>query len=127
MIDDDPLVRQTLAALLQAAGHHVRDAESGPAALALLADETADLVLTDLGMPGMNGWELARAIKAISPTLPVVLLTGWQEQAPGSEADRPAVDRILGKPVPLDVLRRAVAELTAPDEMAGGGEDGPSV
>ena len=127
VIDDDPLVRKTLAALLQAAGHHVRDAVSGPAGLALLADEAVDLVLTDLGMPGMNGWEVARAIKAIYPTLPIVLLTGWQEQAPGEEADRQAVDLILGKPVPLDVLRRVVSELTAPDDTALAGEAPPRV
>jgi PAS domain S-box-containing protein len=112
LIDDDPIVRQTLSSLLRMAGHTVTEAESGPAGLARFDEAAADLVFTDLGMPEMAGWEVARELKARSPALPVVLLTGWGDQA-GAESILPGtVDRILGKPVRLDDLLRVIAELT---------------
>jgi hypothetical protein len=62
VVDDEPLVRTTLATLLRTLRHTVLEAADGPGALALLGTETVDCVLTDLGMPDMNGWELARAV-----------------------------------------------------------------
>jgi CheY-like chemotaxis protein len=110
VIDDEPLVRKTIAGLLRMVGHTVAEAENGPAGLSLLGRTAIDLVLTDLGMPGMNGWEVARSVKATRPSLPVVLLTGWGEQAPGEPEGRQHVDVILGKPVRLADLRQAIME-----------------
>jgi signal transduction histidine kinase/CheY-like chemotaxis protein len=116
VIDDDPLVRRTLTALLQAAGQTVLAADSGPAGLALLIPPLPDLVLTDLGMPEMSGLEVAQRVKAIHPRLPVVLLTGWGDTAMLAETDPPCVDRVLGKPVRLAELLRLVTELTGSAE-----------
>jgi len=73
-----------------------------------------DLVITDLGMPYMDGWEVARQIKEFSPGTPVILLSGWSGfgrfEAPNPQDSR--VDRLLGKPPKLDDLRQALAELT---------------
>lgn len=113
VVDDEPAVRRTIAALLEAMGHAVTEAGDGAAALRIVAEATPDLVVTDLGMPEMNGWEVARAVKAARSTLPVVLLTGWQDTTPSTQAEREPVDRILGKPVRLDALQQAIAELTA--------------
>ena len=79
-----------------------------------------DCVLTDLGMPEMVGWEVARRIKARRPDLPVVLLTGWGEQVAGGAGaeDGSVVDRIVGKPVRLDELLTVIADLTAAPEKA---------
>jgi signal transduction histidine kinase/CheY-like chemotaxis protein len=118
VVDDEDLVRQTLAMLLRTAGHSVVEAADGPNALAALVATPVDAVITDLGMPGMSGWELARRLKGQSPGLPVILLTGWQEQAPGDEADRRSVDAILGKPVRLDELSRVIQEIAV-----GGGNE----
>ena len=118
LIDDDPAVRLTMTELLQAAGHTVLVAESGPVGLAQLAQTLPDLVLTDLGMPEMSGAEVARRVKSAHPQLPVLLLTGWGETAALSAADRQAVDRVLGKPVRLADLLQAVAELTETVEPA---------
>jgi len=113
LVEDDPAVRKTLAALLRAAGHAVTEADGGKAALALLADHPVDLVLTDLGMPDVTGWEVARLVKAHSPHLPVVLLTGWGEQ-PGVVAEHQGVvDRVLGKPCRLEELLAVIDDLTA--------------
>jgi CheY-like chemotaxis protein len=118
IVDDEDLVRQTLATLLRTAGYDVVEAPDGPSALAALATTPVDAVLTDLGMPGMSGWELARRLKEQSPGLPVILLTGWQEQAPGDEADRRSVDAIVGKPVRLGELSRVIQEIAV-----GGGDE----
>ena len=117
VVDDEDLVRQTLTTLLRTAGYSVVEAADGASALAALATTHVDVALTDLGMPGMSGWELARRLKGQSPGLPVILLTGWQDQAPGDEADRRSVDAILGKPVRLAELSRVI------QEIAVGGED----
>ena len=121
VVDDEPLVRRTLVALLRAAGHGVIEAPDGATALALLATTPVDCVLTDLGMPGMSGWELARTIKQRRPPLPVLLLTGWQDQAPGDDADRQAVDAVLRKPVRLAELQQVVEAITCPGEPGAGG------
>jgi CheY-like chemotaxis protein len=115
LIDDDPAVRQTLASLLRAAGHTVIEAVGGAAGLALLAQTPVDCLLTDLGMPEMTGWDVARAAKAHSPALPVVLLTGWDEQHVARDATgQGVVDRVLGKPFRLGELLSVIADLTAP-------------
>jgi PAS domain S-box-containing protein len=116
LIDDESTVRQTLSALLRAAGHHVTESNEGAKGLTHLDEHPVDLVLTDLGMPEMSGWDVTRAVKAVNPRLPVILLTGWGEH-PASQADHPSlVDRILGKPVRLDELLVAIEQLTAPDD-----------
>jgi PAS domain S-box-containing protein len=112
LIDDDPGVRATLASLLRARGLVVIEAEGGAAGLAQLETTPVDLVLTDLGMPEITGWDVARAAKSRHASLPVVLLTGWGEQV---EAEAPldaCVDRVLGKPAPLSELLAVIVELT---------------
>jgi PAS domain S-box-containing protein len=114
LVDDDPGVRSTLAALLRTSGQEVLEADGGAEALTRLATTTVDLVLTDLGMPDVTGWEVARAAKARNPNLPVVLLTGWGDQA-GAEAPQDVrVDRLLAKPVPHLTVLSVIAELTQP-------------
>ena len=115
VIDDEDAVRQTLAQLLLTAGHQVLEAPSGAVGLRALDQAPVDCVLTDLGMPEMVGWEVARRIKARRPDLPVVLLTGWGEQVAGGAGaeDDSVVDRIVGKPVRLEELLAVIAELTS--------------
>ena len=107
------MVRTTLGSLLRAMGHTVTEAASGVDGLATLAARPVDCVLTDLGMPEMTGWDVARAVRVQHPIPPIVLLTGWGEQAPGDAAEMPLVDRVLGKPVRLEELLDTIAELTA--------------
>ena len=113
VVDDDATVRSPLASLLRAAGHTVLEADGGSAALALLGTQSVDCLVTDLGMPDMTGWALARDAKRLMPTLPVLLLTGWGSHVGAEEpdADRLA-DRLLGKPVRIEDLLAAIAELT---------------
>jgi CheY-like chemotaxis protein len=109
LIDDDAAVREVMAEMLVEDGHLVIEAASGSEGLARLRSEPGvDLVLTDLGMPGMTGWEVARAISASHPSLPVGLVTGWGEHPDGSPEDREAIDFVLAKPVTRDALRSRI-------------------
>ena len=112
IIDDDPMVRQTVVSLLRAAGHSVVEADGGAAGLVRLAETPIDCVLTDLGMSEMTGWDVARAVRTLHPNLPIVLLTGWGEQAAGEADHQGLVDRVLGKPVRLEELLRVIREIT---------------
>jgi CheY-like chemotaxis protein len=111
VVDDDAAVRSTVGTLLRAIGHTVIEAADGASALRLLDEAAPEIVLTDLGMPEMNGWELAARIKARHPMLPVVLLTGWHDQALAEPAASQAVDRVVEKPFRLEVLRKTITDL----------------
>lgn len=110
VVDDETAVRCTLHDILAEGGHQVILAASGEEAVRLFQSCPVDLVLTDLGMPGMNGLEVARALKALSSNTPVALVTGWggvAEDARGSSD----VDRVLSKPFRVRDVLDAVREL----------------
>jgi CheY-like chemotaxis protein len=112
LIDDDPMVRQAVAAVLRAIGQVVFEADSGPAGLAVLVEQSIDVLLTDLGMPGMTGWEVARTVRARFPRLPIILLTGWGDQALMESEDGALVNTVLPKPVRVDDIVQAIADVT---------------
>lgn len=114
LIDDEAEVRDVVAETLAEDGHRVFQAAQGAQGLALFRVEAPiDLVVTDLGMPGMTGWDVARAVKAADPSLPVVLLTGWGEEPQGRPEDRALVDVVLAKPATQEDLRAALARVLA--------------
>ena len=100
--------------LLRRDGHVVAYAASGQDALEHLAgDPQLDLVLTDLGMPDVNGWEVARTAKDKFPAMPVVLVTGWGDDEEIEHAvTRGAVDFVLTKPFDRRSLTAAIAHVT---------------
>src|SRR5258708_40191913 len=71
------------------------------------------VVITDLGMPHVDGRKVAAAVKAVSPATPVILLTGWGQRLMAQTEVPPHVDRMLNKPPKLHEMRSALAELTA--------------
>ncbi|MGQ9553869.1 MAG: HDOD domain-containing protein [Anaerolineae bacterium] len=109
VIDDEPEVREVLQRMLHLDGHSSSAASTAREGLEEFGKRPFDLVLTDLGLPDLPGWEVARTIKAISPATPVVLITGWTD-----EGDRPAtgdyVDSVLVKPFGIAELKKAIAE-----------------
>jgi CheY-like chemotaxis protein len=96
LVDDDPGVREITASMLQEMGHAVVEAGSGGHALDLL-DQNPDieLVLIDFAMPGMNGAELARLMRAKRPDLPMIFLTGYADTTALGDTDE---DHIIRKP-----------------------------
>jgi len=98
VIDDEPEVREVLAEVLTSQGHTVVACADGPSGLTRAQEERFDLVITDLGMPGMSGWEVARRVKARSPGTPVVLITGWGDRIKPEEARGKGVEFLVAKP-----------------------------
>ena len=99
-----------LSDTLQACGHSVTTAVKGEDALEMFDSTKHDVVITDLGMPRMNGWEVAERVKARSPETPVFLLTGWGESVAAHEGSQ-FVDRVVAKPVSAEALMEQLAEL----------------
>ena len=124
VVDDDQTVREVVVSYLRAAGHDVPEAADGEAGLAAMDDAPADLVILDVMMPGMDGLEVCRRLRADSD-VPVVLLT-----ALGSEQDRVlglelGADDYLTKPfsprelvLRVDSILRRTLERKAPPEVA---------
>jgi signal transduction histidine kinase len=112
IIDDELAVREALADSLAEDGHAVIQAASGPEGLAHLADGvTVDVVVTDLGMPEMTGWDVARAVRTRHPGLPVGLVTGWAVALEISDEERRGVDFLIAKPYTIEALRAAFAPI----------------
>lgn len=116
IVDDDLVLRDSLGNTLKDEGHRVTLAGGGQEGIDLFRTaqqgaEPFDVVLTDLGMPYVDGRQVAAAVRALAPHTPIILLTGWGQQM-GAEHDVPQVTRVLGKPPRLRELRAALAELT---------------
>lgn len=122
LIDDEADVREALADLLALEGHTVTYATDGYQGIAKLEVGAFDLVLTDLGMPGINGWQVAEAVKSQFPQMPVVLVTGWANTLEPGEEER--VDGVLTKPFQVSALRDLLGRLLPSTPPEGGGPSG---
>jgi CheY-like chemotaxis protein len=125
VVDDEPLVCEAVKMLLSFDGHSVQTAVNGADALALLEQQTFDLVITDFEMPKMKGDELAAAIKARTPKQPVVMITAYAEMLQAAGKPLKAVDCIISKPFLLENLRQAIAKATSPGAQADGSGNSP--
>jgi signal transduction histidine kinase/DNA-binding response OmpR family regulator len=114
LLDDDPAVRDGLADLLRQDGHTVDAYEGARPALANYRRGSYDCVITDLGMPDLDGWDFARELRVIDSQVPLVLLTGWQAEISREHIDRNGVSAVLSKPCSQAELRRVIASLTQP-------------
>ena len=110
VVDDEPLVSRSIQMLLQSDGHKVTTVSGGDEALTLLTGYQFDLVIMDFTMPGMNGDELATAIKERLPELPVVMTTAYAENIQYSGKQINGVDFLMGKPFSRQELRDAIAK-----------------
>jgi two-component system, response regulator FlrC len=112
LVDDDHAVRQSLGRALRSEGYAVIEAVNGQDALAKLAESTVDLVLLDLNMPVVNGWDTLDQIKEINPFLPVIVITARpnQHHAAARAGVAAVLEKPLALPVLLDLMGRTVAE-----------------
>jgi CheY-like chemotaxis protein/anti-sigma regulatory factor (Ser/Thr protein kinase) len=111
VVDDEEPVLAVMGDLLKALGQDVRTAQGGAAGLEALDREAFDVVFTDLGMPEVNGWDLALSVKALRPSTPVVLVTGWGFQLEGGAAQAHGVDFVLPKPFSLEDVDRVLRQV----------------
>jgi len=111
VVDDNVDAAESLALLLSLEGHEVRTAHDGPAALTAAQGEPPDLVILDLGMPGMDGYEVARRLRAMPGSNDVLLvaLTGWAQEDDRRRCYEAGFDGHLPKPVELNALRQFLA------------------
>jgi CheY-like chemotaxis protein len=110
LADDDPGVRQAVKFLLRLDEHEVKEAWNGKQALELFTTQTFDLIITDCIMPEMDGCELAKRIKGLAPSQPIIMISGWARRL--SIGDN-QVDVLLNKPFMFADLRRAIAKLVS--------------
>jgi CheY-like chemotaxis protein len=123
VVDDDPLLIRALHDALESQGHTVVTASGGQEGIDVFqanADgrEPFAAVITDLGMPHIDGRRVASAVKVVSPSTPVILLTGWGQKLVAEGDIPPDVDQVLNKPPKLRELREALAQYSQPVDAA---------
>ena len=116
-IDDEPLLRELLREILEFYHHEVQTADGGESGLqafhtARTSGQPFDAVITDLGMPSVDGRQVAEKIKAESPGTPVIMLTGWGSMLAEKGEGVPRVDAILSKPPRVEELVNALSKVT---------------
>jgi signal transduction histidine kinase/ActR/RegA family two-component response regulator len=108
VIDDDAMMRSVLTDILIQSGCHVDEVGTGSEGIELFSQDEYDMVLTDLGLDDMSGWEVAEKVKATSSGTPVVLITGWGTQLSEEENRSRGVDFVVSKPFKLEELRSVI-------------------
>ena len=116
MVDDNLDSAESLALLLKIQGHEVRTAYDGLSALDVAADFQPEMVLLDIGMPGMNGYEVARLMRQMPEVqnARLVAQTGWGQEEDRRRAQEAGFDAHLTKPVDLASLQTLLAEMSGP-------------
>lgn len=109
LVEDDQDNRELMTEVLELAGYRVVPAASGADGLRLLSGREVDVIVTDVGLPGVGGLEVARAARRVAPGVPVVVVTGYSEREDIDRARGREVEAVLVKPVDPDALTAAVA------------------
>lgn len=110
VIDDEDSVRDILSRMLKANGHQVIAVSDGQEGINHFKAEAFDLVLTDLGMPRVSGWEVGKAVKKINPGVPVAMITGWGMELNREKMSENGIDMMISKPFNLEQVVRLVSE-----------------
>jgi signal transduction histidine kinase/ActR/RegA family two-component response regulator len=108
LVDDDESLLSVVFELLSSLGHDTATASEGIEALAKFGEREFDIVITDLGLPGMSGWDIAKAVKLKDPNMPVIIISGWGAQIAESDISSRGVDLVLPKPFTLAQLEEAI-------------------
>ena len=109
LVEDNLEILRSLADLLRENGCQVIEASEGTTALARIQTERVDLVLTDLAMPGVSGWEVAAACRERFPEAPIGLITGFGDQLEPAKIERHGIQFVVPKPFTATELLREVA------------------
>ena len=107
--DDDPAVRESLRKVLEDDGYDVISAQDGEAAAKVLKNENVDLLLLDLEMPKLDGWDVFESARATCSLLPVIMITGLATELETRLI--PGLDALLEKPIEVPVLLKKIQEL----------------
>jgi len=124
VIDDEPEIAELLEDILSTEGHSVKTAVTGTDGVKLAALSDYDLVITDLGMPDLSGWEVARRIRRRSPELPVVMVTGWGATLDAEEVRQAGIAHVVHKPFDVDEILQTTARVLECDDPGAREPDG---
>ena len=120
IIEDEPEVQAVLADMLRDAGYVVTVAKDGSTGLEACEAEAMDIVLSDISMPGLSGWDVAARLRSQFPATPIGFVTGWGDQLDPERLTRTGVSFVIAKPFQtLDVLRHVAQALTVPPPATG--------
>jgi CheY-like chemotaxis protein len=125
VVDDDPVIRESLEQALEDRGYEVESAANGMEALSVVREWLPDLIILDLVMPIMDGWQFRLEQLRSHPEVPVVVLTAYWSAAEASERLKAA--DLLRKPVDLDDLFAAVKRILGDQSEPTSAQPGPSV
>ncbi|MCX5898727.1 MAG: ATP-binding protein, partial [Proteobacteria bacterium] len=110
VIEDEEEIRELLCEIISSCGSSVETAHDGSQGIKLFSQKPFDMVFTDLGMPGLTGWQVAQEIKKINSSTPVALITGYSIPDDSNELQQKGVDFVLNKPFLIDQVLKLVQE-----------------
>ena len=110
-VDDEKILRDGGKRILERLGHQADTAASGEEALLLLENNNYDLIISDIGMPTMNGWELAEKIKGRHTSAKFAFISGWGADITNEDKENFGIDYILEKPVNINTLKSMIDEV----------------
>jgi signal transduction histidine kinase/ActR/RegA family two-component response regulator/putative methionine-R-sulfoxide reductase with GAF domain len=116
VVEDELLIRETLYDMLDLGNHKITLACNGEEGIRLFNEGDFDIVFTDLGMPGISGWEVARTIRECSKDIPIIMVTGWGVGIDRAEMEENGVNEVLPKPFDIDLVLNLVQRLMEGDE-----------
>lgn len=111
IVEDEQLVRWSLSHALTKAGFHITTVGSGEAAMEKLDSSNFDLVITDVDLPKINGFDVAKQVKIVSPEVPVILTSAVREQDSRLKLHPEIIDSFIEKPFDLNEITRVVTQL----------------
>jgi len=111
--DDDSSVRESLKKVLEASGYEVLSAEDGGEAVERITNDSVDLLLLDLEMPRMDGWDVFEGVRARCSSLPVIIITGLASELETKLV--PGLDELFEKPIEVLPLLKKIEELLSED------------
>jgi len=115
LVDDNPMGLEILEVRLKALGHRTTIAQNGELAIACVERDRPDIVVLDVTMPELNGYQACRAIKRIDKNIPVIILTAKTDPADRFWAMQSGADAFLNKPIdPATVIQKVTALLEQP-------------
>lgn len=127
IVEDEPELAAVLAKILDHQGHESTICHDGPSALRVAPQIRPEAVLLDIGLPGMNGWDLAPKLRAVlGPQVPLIAVTGYQTPNDYAQSAAVGIAHHLPKPNYLPRLVAILQDLAAKSQAAAGGAVAPA-
>ncbi len=111
VVEDEPEIRNIMKSILQSQGYNPHCFESAETAIASFKTDKFNLLITDLGLSGLNGWELIKSIRKIDKTIPILIVTGWGNEINQDKLRENSVNAMIAKPFKIDQILSTVQEL----------------